>query len=97
MKIAVDSVELFELTDIQKQVIMNDINSDIFEDEMKQRLQWVLIHKYEQCFKRLKAEWDNKLLANNVKSVPTDPNAYAALVFSQPNYEDRKERGLVGV
>ena len=97
MKISVDGKDLFELTDIQKQVIQNDIPTDIFYDDMCRRLQYILMHKYERCFARLKAEWDQKLIANGVKSMPTDPDEYAKLVFSQPNYQDRKQRDSVGV
>jgi hypothetical protein len=94
MKISVDGKELFTLTDIQKQVIKDNVHADIFEDDMKRRLQWVLTHKYEQCFLALKQEWDQKLASNGVKSVPTDPDEYAQLVFSQPNYKNRKARDL---
>ena len=66
--------------------------ADEFDSDMKRRLNWVLMHKYERCFSRLKAEWDKKLIQNGVQSVPTDPDAYAQLVFSQPNYKDRKAR-----
>jgi len=89
MKISVNDKPLFELDDIQKRVIQNDIHADEFEADMKRRLKWVLIHKYEQCFKRLKEEWDPKL-GGRVESVPTDRHAYAQLVFSQPDYKDRK-------
>lgn len=94
MKISVNDQELFTLTETQKNVIKNDIQTDIFEEDMKRRLQWVLMHKYERCFERLKKEWDQKLVANGVKSVPTDPDEYAQLVFSQPNYKDRKAREI---
>jgi hypothetical protein len=94
MKISVNDQELFTLSETQKTVIKNDIPEDIFDEDMKRRLQWVLTHKYEQCFKRLKDEWDQKLASNGVKSVPTDPDEYAQLVFSQPNYKDRKAREL---
>lgn len=90
MKISVDDQELFTLSDTQKKVIQNDISLDIFDEDMKRRLQWVLMHKYERCFARLKSDWDVKLVENGVKSVPTDPDAYAELVFAQPNYQDRK-------
>lgn len=92
MKISVDNIELFALNDTQKSVIKNDIHSDVFDEDMKRRLQYILTHKYERCFARLKAEWDKKLVDNGVQSVPTDPDAYARLVFSQPNYMDRKSR-----
>jgi hypothetical protein len=94
MKISVNDTELFTLTETQKSVIKNDIDADIFDEDMKRRLQYILMHKYERCFARLKTEWDKKLIENGVQSVPTDPDAYAQLVFSQPNYKDRKAREL---
>lgn len=94
MKIQVDGVELFELTEIQKQVIKNDISSEILDEDVKRRLFNIINHKYDQCFKRLKAEWDTKLEANGVTSIPLDKDAYATLVFSQPDYKDRAARDL---
>lgn len=97
MKISVDDVELFTLSETQKQIIQNNVNADIFEDDMKRRLQWVLMHKYEECFAELKNEWDSKLITNGVTSVPTDPEAYAQVVFDQPNYLDKKARDHLSV
>jgi len=59
---------------------------------MKRRLEWILMSKYEQCFKRLKEEWDPKLAVNGVDMIPTNPDAYAKLVFSQPDYKNRSTR-----
>jgi hypothetical protein len=92
MKVSVNDQELFTLSDIQKQVIKNDVFADIFDEDMNRRLQWVLMHKYEECFKSLKAEWDPKLTANGIKMIPTDLDEYAQLVFAQPNYKDRAAR-----
>lgn len=92
MKISVNDKELFTLSDVQQQVIKNDIHEDTFEDDMKRRLQWVLMHKYEECFKRLKKEWDVKLAANGVDMIPTNEDAYAQLVFAQSNYKNRSTR-----
>ena len=92
MKISVNDVELYTLSETKKNVIKNDINADIFDEDMKRRLDWVLMHKYEQCFKRLKAEWDVKLEALGVQSIPTNKDAYAELVFAQPSYKDRTTR-----
>lgn len=92
MKVSVDDKELFTLSEIQKQVIQNDIPAEIFDADMKRRLQWVLVdEKYTNCFKRLKAEWEPKL-AGRVSSIPTDSDAFAQLVFSQPDYKDRSAR-----
>lgn len=92
MKISVDDKELFTLSEIQKRVIKNEILEEIFNEDMKRRLQYILMHKYEQCFKRLKEEWESKLRANGVKMMPTDPDEFAKLVFSQPNYKNRSQR-----
>ena len=92
MIVKVDNVDLFELTEIQKKVLKNDIKADIFEDDIKRRLFYIINHKYEQCFKRLKAEWEPKLAAKGVESIPTNKDAFAQLVFSQPEYKDRSAR-----
>lgn len=92
MKISVNDSELFTLTETQKKIICNDIPAGIFEEDMKRRLQWVLMHKYEQCFKRLYDEWVPKLSVNGVEMIPTDKEAFASLVFEQPDYKDRSAR-----
>lgn len=91
MKISVNNKELFSLSDIQKRVICNDIHSDILDADLERRLQWVITHKYEQCMKRLRDEWMLKL-KDRVESVPTSDDAFASLVFSQPDYKDKKCR-----
>lgn len=92
MKISVNDVELYTLSETQKKVIQDEISTDIFEDDMKRRLQWVLMHKYERCFKRLKDEWEPKLASRGIELLPTNPDLFAELVFSQPDYKDRKMR-----
>jgi hypothetical protein len=92
MKISVNDEHLFTLSDTQKKVIKNDIHSEIFDDDMKRRLQYILMHKYERCFLRLKQEWEPKLAASGYKSIPTDPDEFAELVFSHPQYKNRSAR-----
>ena len=91
MKVSVNDVELFSLNDIQKKVIKNDINEDEFDSDMKRRLQYILMHKYEQCFKRLKEKWE-PVLSKRYESVPTDKDVLAKLIFDQPDYKSRKQR-----
>lgn len=93
MKISVNDIKLYELNETQKKVICNDIASSLFDEDMKRRLKWVLMHKYEQCFKKLHEEW-MPILAQRMDSVPTDKDKFAQLVFSQPDYKcRRKETG----
>jgi len=92
MIVKVDDVKLFELTEAQKKVIKNDIPSGIFDEDMKRRLFYIIDHKYRQCFKRLKEEWDPKLAARGVVSIPTDKDDYALLVFAQDDYKDAQTK-----
>ncbi len=91
MKISVDGKDLFELSEVQKKVIKNDIEEEIFEDDMRRRLHYILNHKYERCFERLKKEWEPKL-QQRISSVPTSADQLAELIFSQPDYKNRSQR-----
>lgn len=93
MKISVNDQELFTLTEIQKKVIQNDIHLEIFEEDMKRRIQWVLLdEKYQKCFERLFNEWMPKLADRGIAMIPTNKDAFAQLVFSQPDYKNRSQR-----
>jgi|SRR5579885_3145176 len=92
MKISVDDIELFTISDIQKQVLCNDIPDDQFEDNIKESLQWIVTHKYQEGLEALKQEWIPKLKVNGVTSIPLDDDAFAQLVFAQPNYMNRSQR-----
>lgn len=94
MKIKVDNEEVFELSEMQKSVLKNDISDDIFDSDIKRRVRWVIEHKYEECFRRLKEEWEPKLTAKGHTSIPTNKDAFAALVFADPDYKTRKQRDI---
>ena len=97
MKIDVDGVEVLTLTETQKNVIKSDIAAEIFDADMRARVAYYPKHKYEQSYKRLKAEWDPKLTAAGVQSIPTDPVEYAELVFAQPTYKDKSAKLAEGL
>jgi len=92
MKISVDDKELFVLSDTQKNVIKDYVSSDIFEEDMKRRITWVINEIYKEAFKRLKAKWEPKLAKSGVDSIPTDKDKFAELVFKQDDYKDRATR-----
>jgi hypothetical protein len=87
MKIKVDDVELFSLSETQKSVIKSEIPYDEFDADMKRRIEWVITHKYERCFQRLKKEWEPKL-KERYTMVPSSDDAIATLICSQPDYKD---------
>lgn len=91
MKVYVNSEQILELKEIHKKVIQNDIPTNIFEQDMKRRIQYILTHKYERCLERLKKEWMPKLKERET-SIPTNDEDLAALILSQPDYKNRQTR-----
>lgn len=91
MKIQVDGKKVFELNETQKKVIKNDIPSEIFQEDMERRVRYIIEHKYERCFERLKREWEPKL-KGRVEAFPSNDDVFAELIFSQPDYQSRSQR-----
>lgn len=92
LTVSVDGVDLYTVTDLQEQVLRNDIPTELLAADLRRRLEWVLTHKHAQCMARLRKEWMPLLADNGVTEVPVDDDAFAALVFEQPNYLDRSAR-----
>lgn len=93
MKISVNDQEVFTLTETQKKVIQNDIPSEIFDEDMKRRLKWVLYdEKYIRCMDRLRREWEPRLKTDGIAMLPTSDEAFAELVFARPDYKNRSQR-----
>ena len=92
MKIKVNDELFFELSETQKKVIKNDIHADEFDEDIKRRLSWVIDHKYQNCLKRMKDEWLQKLKEAGIESIPLNDEKFAELVFKQPDYKDRATR-----
>jgi hypothetical protein len=92
MKVKIDDEEFFEITEIKKKVIKNDIPDDIFDEDIKRRIKYVIDHKYEQCLERLKKEWIPKLKNSGIESIPLNDDEFSELVFSQKEYKNRSER-----
>lgn len=95
MLVNVDGKRLFELSDVQKKVIKNDVDADIFDSYIKTSLFYIINHKYNQCFRRLKVEWDKKLEERGIKNIPLNKDKYAELVFSQEDYKDAHSKNIL--
>jgi hypothetical protein len=93
MKVKVDEKEILELEDWHKAVIKNDIPEEIFEEDMKRRVHYILTHKFERCFERFQNEWLKKLRDDpSVTSIPTDKKALVEMVMARPDYKSRSKR-----
>lgn len=93
MKISVDGQEIFELAEWEKAVIKNDVPDEIFDEDMKRRLEWVLKHKVEQCYKRFEQEWLQKLKDDpQIEHIPLHREDFVDFVMSRPDYKNRSQR-----
>jgi hypothetical protein len=72
MKFLVDNKEVYEFTDTIKKVICNEVLEDIFVEDMEKRVKYIVEHKYKQCLKRLKDEWEPRLKSKGIRSIPLD-------------------------
>lgn len=94
MTLPIRDPEGFALTEIQKKVIQNDILLNIFNEDMERRRKLgLLLEKYTQCMRRLRLEWEPRLLADGYNLSPTD-DEFAQTVFSHPEYKNRTQRDL---
>ncbi len=91
MKVQCEGKDIFTLSEIQIKVIRNDIKDEDFQDEMERRLADALISKYEACLQRLIKDWEPKIKAR-FASIPSDKDALAEVIFSQPDYKTRTQR-----
>lgn len=92
MKYERNGTTVVELNDVKQKVIQNDIHEDKFEADMDRRVRYVIQHKYERCFERLKKEWEPKLKSKGIEAIPLDNDAFAELVFSQDDFKPRKQK-----
>lgn len=92
MKFIVDQEEVLDLATWQENLIKNDIASSLFEADMKRRVSGIILHKLDQCFKRMEDEWRPKLIAEGAASLPTSREEFVNLVLSHPNYKDKEIR-----
>ncbi len=98
MQITVDGEDLFEISDTEMEVLAYVLEISTLDADCKRRLEWVLRHKIEQCYKRLRQDW-MKILENdpNVRSVPIDDEAFFDMVKVRDDYQDREAREEAGL
>lgn len=91
MKVYLDQKEVLSLSEIQREVLCYECNRDNFEDDIAQRLRWIVEHKYKEVFDAMKDEWVPKL-KNRYESIPESDVLLTQLIISQEDYKCRKKR-----
>ena len=93
MQVTVDGVDLYELSATDMEILEYVLPSSTLDADCKRRLEWVLKHKIEQCYKRLRREWMPILQQDpSVESVPLEDEAFFNMVKVRPDYKDRESR-----
>ncbi len=91
--VKVDDQDCFEISDVTKKLLKSCVAKNCCCVEWaKERIQFVLMHKYERCMDRLRREWEPKLISEGVKEFPVDDDSFAELVFKHPEYKNRSDR-----
>ena len=86
MKFYVDQTAVFELNSTQEKIIQDNIPPALFTADMERRVAWVISQKLDQSFDELFAHW-LPILQQRYESLPSNKNAFAELVFVQPDYK----------
>jgi len=86
MKFYVDQTQVLELDQTQSKIIQNNIPQALFTADMERRVAWVITEKLNTSFDSLFAHW-LPILQQRYESLPSNKNAFAELVFAQPDYK----------
>jgi hypothetical protein len=89
MKIYIDEVELFEITQTDLDLLANDL-VDV-QSEIERRLEWSIKQKCDSCYDRMKAEWTPKFLEEDILP-PKTREDFVAAVLARPDYKNRAQR-----
>lgn len=94
MKIQIDGVDLFEISATDRKILEHDLPADQVDDEIKRRIKYIMDHKCDKIYSRIKAEWvdSGKLEELGVQSIPTSKQGLIDLVTARPEYKNRTQR-----
>lgn len=91
MQVKLDDEVLFEIDERMVNLIAHDIIDPI--PDIKRRLRWVIEHKCDQCYVRMKDQWMEKLMADpKVDSIPANKQKFVDMILSHPEYKNRAQR-----
>ncbi len=86
MHVKVDGNLYFTVSALHKK-LLSDSGIENPSEYVKERLAFILRHKYERCMERLRKEWEPRF-----NTVPIDDETFAQEVFAHPDYKNRSQR-----
>ncbi len=91
MKISIDDCDDIVISEFKEKVIFDLINKDEFTDMIINGINEFINQLYKSSFLNLRNTWIEKLKGENIPIVPEE---LAQLIFSQPDYLDKREREI---
>ena len=82
------------LTDLQQNILKNDLYSDTDNAGLDDWIQKAVDGKIANCWKRMQSEWTTKLMNDDsfTDPIPSNQADFVALVTARSDYKNRKAR-----
>jgi len=82
------------LTDLQQNILKNDLYSDTDNAGLDEWIQAAVDGKLNNSWKRFQTEWTTKLMNDSdfTDSIPSNQTDFVALVIARADYKNRKAR-----
>jgi len=82
------------LTDLQQKILSNDLYNDTDNAGIDAWLQAAMDGKVNNCWKRMRTEWTQKLMDDEsfTDAIPSNQADFVALVTARSDYKNRKAR-----
>ena len=82
------------LTDLQQTILSNDLYNDTDNAGIDSWLQAAMDGKINNCWKRFRTEWTQKLMDDSsfTDPIPSNQADFVALVTARSDYKNRKAR-----
>ena len=82
------------LTDLQQNILKNDLYSDADNAGLDDWIQKAVDGKINNCWKRMQSEWTTKLMNDDsfTDAIPSNQADFVALVIARSDYKNRKAR-----
>ena len=82
------------LTDVQLKILQNDLYSDTNNTGLDNWIQKAVDGKINNCWKRMRTEWTQKLMDDDsfTDPIPSNQADFVNLVTARSDYKNRKKR-----
>ena len=93
-----DHTKTITLTDVQQKILSNDLYNDTDNAGIDKWLQEAMDGKVNNCWKRFRNEWTQKLMDDSSYNdpIPSNQTDFVNLVTARSDYKNRKQRETGG-